>query len=70
MEKQVQPHHIYQIIHSHYRVIMKFYIYTKDNEWKIAAACKQDRDDLEEHIIEAETLQEAIEKFEKGRRKT
>lgn len=45
---------------------MEFYIYTKDNEWKIAAACKQDRDDLEEHIIEAETLEEAIEKFEKG----
>ena len=42
---------------------MEFYIYTKDNEWKIAAACKQDRDDLEEHIIEADSLQEAIEIF-------
>lgn len=44
---------------------MKFYIYTKENEWRIVASCKQDRDDLEEHIIEAETLEEAIEKFEK-----
>jgi len=42
---------------------MKIYIYTKDSELKIASVCKQDKPNMIEHIVEADSLQEAIEIF-------
>lgn len=45
---------------------MEFYIYVKDNEWKVASACKQNKPDMVEHIVVAESLEKAIELFEKG----
>jgi hypothetical protein len=45
---------------------MKIYIYTKDNELKIASVCKQNKPDMVEHIVVAESLEKAIEIFEKG----
>lgn len=45
---------------------MKIYIYTINDELRIASVCRQDKPDMIEHIIEAESLEKAIEKFEKG----
>jgi hypothetical protein len=45
---------------------MEIYIYTINNELKIASVCRQDKPEMVEHIIEAESLREAISIFEKG----
>lgn len=44
---------------------MTVYIYTLENEFRLAALCKQDKPEMVEHIVEAESLLEAIDKFEK-----